>query len=68
LAFLPKIPQLLLKPETQNLGKQIAGGLVQRVAARLIREVLLQETPQGVTQNGHKPSSARQLALPPISR
>ena len=68
LAFLPKIPQLLLKPETQNLGKQIAGGLAQRVAARLIREVLLQETAQEVTQNGHKPSSARRLALPPVSR
>lgn len=38
---LPKIPQILMKSQTQNFGRKIASGLTQRVAARLIREVLL---------------------------
>lgn len=37
----PLLPRLLLKPETQRMGQQIAGGLAQRAAARFIREFLL---------------------------
>ena len=51
---LPKIPQILLKSETQSFGQKIASGLTQRMAARLIREVLLQDVP----------TERPQLALP----
>ncbi|MEB3225938.1 MAG: AarF/ABC1/UbiB kinase family protein [Synechococcus sp.] len=45
--ILPLIPKVLIKPETQQLGQKIAEGLLQRVAARFIRNVLLAEQPQG---------------------
>ncbi len=35
------VPQLLFKPETQQMGQKIMGELTQRAIARLIREVLL---------------------------
>lgn len=43
---LPVIPNLLLRPETQRMGQQIASGLAQRAAARFIREFLLREETQ----------------------
>lgn len=51
----PQIPQLLLKPEVQNMGQQVASRLAQRAIARLIREVLV--SPEPSTTN-------RQKALP----
>jgi predicted unusual protein kinase regulating ubiquinone biosynthesis (AarF/ABC1/UbiB family) len=39
--LLPVLMQLLVRPETQQMGRQIASGLVQRNVARLIREVLI---------------------------
>ncbi len=56
---LPKIPQILLKSETQNFGQKIASGLTQRMAARLIREVLLKDTPEDIFVKDRS-----QLALP----
>ncbi|MBW4682918.1 MAG: AarF/ABC1/UbiB kinase family protein [Microcoleus vaginatus WJT46-NPBG5] len=56
------LPQLILKPETQRMGKQIAGGLAQRALARLIRDVLLREEP--IKSNGHNGSQQRALSLP----
>jgi predicted unusual protein kinase regulating ubiquinone biosynthesis (AarF/ABC1/UbiB family) len=41
--LIPVIPKVLINPETRLMGQQIVGGLAQRAAARLIREVLLQE-------------------------
>jgi predicted unusual protein kinase regulating ubiquinone biosynthesis (AarF/ABC1/UbiB family) len=41
--IVPIIPRLLVKPETHQLGQQIVGGLAQRIAARLIRELLLSD-------------------------
>jgi predicted unusual protein kinase regulating ubiquinone biosynthesis (AarF/ABC1/UbiB family) len=55
---LPKIPQILMNSETQSFGQKIASGLTQRMAARLIREVLLQDVPEDIVDN--RP----QLALP----
>jgi predicted unusual protein kinase regulating ubiquinone biosynthesis (AarF/ABC1/UbiB family) len=40
--LVPLVPRILIKPETQALGQQIVGGLAQRIAARMIRELLLQ--------------------------
>jgi predicted unusual protein kinase regulating ubiquinone biosynthesis (AarF/ABC1/UbiB family) len=56
---LPRIPQLLMKSETQAFGQKIASGLTQRMAARLIREVLLQDVPAEVAV-----PDRTQLALP----
>ncbi len=55
MTILPIIPQILTKSETQNLGRRIAGGLAQKFAARLIREVLLQDMPT---------DTSKPLALP----
>ena len=57
--ILPRIPQILLKSETQNFGQKIASGLTQRMAARLIREVLLQDVPEDQVTKERS-----QLALP----
>ncbi|GAB4143306.1 MAG: AarF/ABC1/UbiB kinase family protein [Cyanobacteria bacterium J069] len=68
--LLPVVPNLLLRPETQRMGQQIAGGLAQRAAARFIREFLL---PADSTQandrlNGNgkalSKTSSGSLALP----
>lgn len=42
---LPLIPRLLVKPELQSMGQQVAGNLAQKTAARLVREVLLASSP-----------------------
>jgi predicted unusual protein kinase regulating ubiquinone biosynthesis (AarF/ABC1/UbiB family) len=62
--LVPVIPQLLLKPETQRMGQKIAGGLAQRVIARMIREALLKDTPQDVPQNGRRAVPEPKLILP----
>jgi predicted unusual protein kinase regulating ubiquinone biosynthesis (AarF/ABC1/UbiB family) len=56
---LPKIPQILMRSETQSFGQKIASGLTQRMAARLIREVLLQDVPEDISIKDRP-----QLALP----
>jgi predicted unusual protein kinase regulating ubiquinone biosynthesis (AarF/ABC1/UbiB family) len=56
---LPKIPQILMKSETQSFGQKIASGLTQRMAARLIREVLLQDVPEDIVVDNRP-----QLSLP----
>jgi predicted unusual protein kinase regulating ubiquinone biosynthesis (AarF/ABC1/UbiB family) len=56
---LPRIPQILMKSETQSFGQKIASGLTQRMAARLIREVLLQDVPNDIVV-----TERPQLALP----
>ncbi|MGP1373494.1 MAG: ABC1 kinase family protein [Almyronema sp.] len=57
------LPQVLLKPETRQMGQRIFGGLAQRAAARLIRGVLLSEPEPSANNNGHRPP---QLSLPPV--
>ena len=39
--LVPVLASLLVRPEAQQLGLRVAGGLVQRTAARLIREWLV---------------------------
>ncbi|MEB3272487.1 MAG: ABC1 kinase family protein [Prochlorothrix sp.] len=41
--LLPLVPQLLAKPELQSMGQQVASGLTQRLIARVIREMVVQE-------------------------
>jgi hypothetical protein len=52
----PQIPQLLLKPEVQSMGQQVASRLAQRALARLIREVLI--SPETQSNNGHRLNSS----------
>lgn len=71
--LLPVLPKLLTRPETQEMGQQIASGLAQRAAARFIREFLLPEeipsAPNTVEVRDITPSqSDKQLALPPARR
>ena len=66
--LIPVIPQLLVKPETQRMGQKIAEGLAQRLAARLIREVLLKDAPEETKNKVYPPQSSPKpspkLALP----
>ncbi|MBW4651850.1 MAG: AarF/ABC1/UbiB kinase family protein [Kaiparowitsia implicata GSE-PSE-MK54-09C] len=80
--LLPILPNVLMRPETQRMGQQIAGGLLQRAAARFIREFLLPEVPandlskaghtdsQASSRNGHRTSVSQPpaLALPAAHR
>lgn len=61
--FVPQISQLLLKPEAQRIGQQVASRITQKAIARFIREVLV--SPEGSGNNGHNPDAARSVALPP---
>jgi predicted unusual protein kinase regulating ubiquinone biosynthesis (AarF/ABC1/UbiB family) len=65
--LVPIIPQLLIKPETQRMGQKIAGGLAQRVIARMIREALLKDASEDVARNGRKSAPAPKLVLPPAA-
>lgn len=52
------IPRLLAKPETQQIGQQIVGGLAQRLTARLIRDVLLKDETATYPPSALMPSEA----------
>ncbi|HBB34744.1 MAG TPA: hypothetical protein DDZ80_30320 [Cyanobacteria bacterium UBA8803] len=72
LQLMPMIPQLLMKQETQQMGQKIAGSLAQRVLARLIREVLLQDVPEEDLLTDIPPVSRKvqpmpKLVLPPAA-
>ena len=43
--LLALLPRLLAKPETQQMGQKIVGGLAQKFAVRLLREFLLSSQP-----------------------
>ncbi|HLO49577.1 MAG TPA: AarF/ABC1/UbiB kinase family protein [Kamptonema sp.] len=57
---LESVPQLLLKPQLQQMGQQVAGRLAQRAIARLIRDFLLAGEKPVFEENGHQPP----LSLP----
>ncbi|MEG3901619.1 AarF/ABC1/UbiB kinase family protein [Microcoleus sp. B4-C5] len=58
------LPQLLVKPEVQNMGQKVVGGLAQRAVARVIREFLLSQEPDAIPVNGSYPKTSPQLSLP----
>lgn len=43
--MVPVLGQILVRAETQQMGRRIASGLAQKAAARTIRELLAPETP-----------------------
>ncbi|MGD2182540.1 ABC1 kinase family protein [Lusitaniella coriacea] len=64
MTLLPLIPDLLSKPETHQMGQKIAGGLAQKMAARLIRNLLLEPS---LARQQSKQSSKPQYSLPPAA-
>ncbi|WP_341733907.1 AarF/ABC1/UbiB kinase family protein [Microcoleus sp. EPA2] len=58
------LPQLLVKPEVQNMGQQVVGGLAQRAVARVIREFLLSQEPAVISGEINYPKTPPQLSLP----
>ena len=64
LQLLPLIPRLLMKPETQQMGQQIAGSLAQRTAARLIRQLLLRHEDTATPAQPPQVPPSDRLALP----
>ncbi|MCW6035530.1 AarF/ABC1/UbiB kinase family protein [Spirulina subsalsa FACHB-351] len=68
--LVPLIPELITKPETQIMGQKIASGLAQKMAARLIRNLLLEaEANNNKKQEGKQgipfPFTPPRLPLPP---
>ncbi len=63
--LLALLPRLLAKPETQQMGQKIVGGLAQKFAVRLLREFLLsnQRSPQTPEKAAYPISRP---ALPPV--
>jgi predicted unusual protein kinase regulating ubiquinone biosynthesis (AarF/ABC1/UbiB family) len=62
------VPEVLMKPEVQRLGQQVASNLAQRAVARLIRQLLLsQDYPADPVASTHNPKnySRQAVALPP---
>jgi len=58
------LPRLLVKPETQKMGQQIATRLAQRAIARFIREFLLNENATNGNQYRSVPAVSVQKSLP----
>lgn len=68
LKLLQMVPEVLMKPEVQRFGQQIASSLAQRAVARLIRQFLLsQDHPPAPVASTYNPShhSRPAVALPP---
>ncbi|HEY9698265.1 MAG TPA: AarF/ABC1/UbiB kinase family protein [Trichocoleus sp.] len=66
--LLPIVPRLLAKSEVRQMGQEIIGGLGQRIAARLIREVLLKEAKPEGNSNGGAPIVVSDRALPVVTK
>jgi predicted unusual protein kinase regulating ubiquinone biosynthesis (AarF/ABC1/UbiB family) len=49
--ILPLLPKIFARPETQQLGQQVVGGVAQKALARFIREVLLAEPPPSTSSD-----------------
>jgi hypothetical protein len=58
------LPRLLVKPETQKMGQQIATRLAQRAIARFIREFLLNEEARDSDRYPAVPAVNHQRSLP----
>ncbi len=61
------VPQVLMKPEVQRLGQEVASNLAQRAVARLIRQFLIGDSAADPVPSTHNPNnhSRQTVALPP---
>ncbi len=65
IAVISLIPQIVTKSETQQMGQNIARGLGQKIAARLIRNLLLEEkSPSNGSYNSSGRIKSSRLSLP----
>ncbi len=55
LELLPAVMQVAAKPETQELGRQLASRWLEREAAQFIRRLLVPEEPQLLVRAGQQP-------------
>ncbi|MGF1479547.1 MAG: ABC1 kinase family protein [Cyanophyceae cyanobacterium] len=66
--LLSLVPQLLAKPETQTMSRQVAERLAQKVTARLIRRIALEaDTPINGSSNGASSYRKPQPQLVPVA-
>ena len=68
LQLVPVIPELLLKEETQRMGQKIAGGLAQRVIARMIREALLKDATEEVAISNEQRTIQEPKVVQPVPK
>lgn len=66
--LVPVIAKLLTKPETQHMGQKIAEGLLQKIIARSIRTVLLEEETVSETVPPTQPQPQKRLPAPMVVR
>ncbi len=64
---LPLLPKLLTKPETQQMGQKIASRLAQKVTARLLRNILVEQDTQKRTYQKARQSSRPTIILQPAA-
>lgn len=64
-----RLPQILLKPETREMGQRVVGGLAQRTLARIIRDLMLADESQELSAEQLPPEAleAETLALSPAN-
>jgi hypothetical protein len=62
---LDMIPELIMKPQLQQMGQQVASRLAQRAIARLLREFLMSQETSMNTSMGYSPPTSVPLSLPP---
>lgn len=63
-----RLPQILLKPETREMGQRVMNGLAQRALARLIRDLMLSEGAQDGAALPSEETTEPPLALPASNR
>jgi hypothetical protein len=56
--LLALIPQLLAKPQTQQMGQKVVSRLAQKTAARVIRQILLEQPAPTDNQIKYLPPAA----------
>ncbi|MGK7951236.1 MAG: ABC1 kinase family protein [Xenococcaceae cyanobacterium] len=65
------IVKIITKPETQELGQQVAGKLTQKIVARLIRNLLIEEEKSSANNldrhNRIRNIQVQQPVLPPVA-
>jgi len=65
--FAQMLAKLLVRPETQQMGQQIAGELAQRAIARFVRDVLLRDNPEAIAAGRPRPVGYPGRSLPPAA-
>ncbi|MGF1485725.1 MAG: ABC1 kinase family protein [Prochloraceae cyanobacterium] len=65
--LVPLVPKILTKSETHEIGQKISQRLAQKVAARLIRNFLVEEEPSQDRRYSSNTQTYRNYTLPPAT-